>query len=136
MTKSYSELSKLKTFEERFKYLTEGRLVGEQTFGGSRSINQKFYQSKEWREIRDKVIVRDNGMDLGIDGRPIVDGAIVHHIVPLRPEDFVKRTRFLTDPEYMITMSHQTHNAIHYSNLNAAPKDYVERTPNDTCPWR
>lgn len=134
--RSYTELSKLQTFEERFNYLTEDGHVGDPTFGGSRYLNQSFYRSKEWKAIRDAVIIRDNGMDLGIDGRPINGRAIVHHIVPLRKEDFVNRTRYLIDPEYMITVSHQTHNALHYGSLDSAPKDYASRQPNDTCPWR
>lgn len=136
VVKTYTELSKLKTFEERFNYLVEGGIVGEATFGGSRFLNQEFYRSKEWKAIRDIVIIRDNGMDLGIDGMPISGNAIVHHIVPLRKEDFMYCTPFLTDPEYMITVSHRTHNALHYGSLDSAPKDYVPRTPNDTCPWR
>lgn len=134
--KTYSELFKLKTFEERFNYLVENGVVGEATFGGSRYINQKFYGSPEWKAIRDAVIIRDRGMDLGIDGRPIGGRAIVHHMVPLRKDDFVYRTPFLLDPEYMITMSHQTHNAIHFGSLDVAPSDYIPRQPNDTIPWR
>lgn len=136
VVKTYSELSKLKTFEERFNYLVEDGVVGEATFGGSRFINQNFYRSKEWKAIRDAVIIRDNGMDIGIDGRPINGHVIVHHMVPLRKEDFLYQTPFLTDPEYMITVSHQTHNALHFGSLDSAPKDYKPRKPNDTCPWR
>lgn len=136
VVKTYTELSKLKTFEERFEYLVNDGIVGEQTFGGSRFLNQDFYRSKEWKQIRDLVIIRDNGMDLGIDGMPINGRAIVHHLVPLRKEDFMYRTPFLVDPEYMITVSHQTHNALHFGSLDSAPRDYVPRRPNDTCPWR
>lgn len=136
MIKTYTELSKLKTFEERFEYLNEVGIVGEMTFGGSRYINQDFYRSKEWKAIRDTVIIRDNGMDLGIDGRPINGRVMVHHIVPLRKEDFLYKTPFLTDPEYMITVSQQTHNALHYGSLDSVPQDYVPRKMNDTCPWR
>ena len=134
--KTYTELSNLKTFEERFAYLSEDGTVGEMTFGGSRFINQDFYRSKEWKQIRDWVIIRDNGMDLGIDGMPINGKVFVHHMVPLRKEDFLYRTPFLIDPEYLITVSHQTHNALHYGTYASAPKDYVPRQPNDTCPWR
>lgn len=136
MIKTYSELSKLKTFEERFEYLTESGFVGENTFGGSRFLNQDFYRSREWKQIRDIVIIRDSGCDLGIPDRPIRDHIIVHHMVPLRKEDIVHRTPYLIDPEYMICMSHQTHNAIHYGSLESLPRDYVPRRPNDTCPWR
>ena len=136
VVKTYSELVKLKTFEERFNYLVEDGIVGEATFGGNRFINQDFYRSKEWKSIRDLVIIRDNGMDLGIDGRPIFGKVFVHHMVPLRKEDFLYQTPFLIDPEYMITVSHQTHNALHYGSLDSVPKDYIPRQPNDTCPWR
>lgn len=136
VVKTYTELSNLKTFEERFAYLSEDGIIGEMTFGGSRFINQDFYRSKEWKEIRDLVIIRDNGMDLGVDGMPINGKVFVHHMVPLRKEDFLYRTPFLIDPEYLITVSHQTHNALHYGTYASAPKDYVARQPNDTCPWR
>lgn len=136
MIKTYTELSKLKTFEERFEYLSENGLVADRTFGGSRFLNQDFYRSKEWKRIRDIIIVRDNGMDLGIDGYPIRGRIIIHHLVPLRKEDIMYQTPFLIDPEYMICTSHQTHNAIHYGGYDSIPKDYSPRTPNDTCPWR
>lgn len=136
VVKTYSELIKFKTFEDRFNYLIQDGIVGEATFGGSRYLNQNFYRSKEWKQIRDFVIIRDNGMDLGIDGRPINGQVLVHHIIPLRKEDFLYRTPFLLDLEYMITVSHQTHNALHYGSLDCTPKDYSPRSPNDTCPWR
>lgn len=136
MIKTYSELLNFKTFEERFEYLAEGGIVGDQTFGGSRFLNQDFYRSKEWKQIRDKVIIRDGGMDLGVEGRPIYGRIIIHHIVPLTKHDILYRTSFLIDPEYMVSMSHETHNAIHYGSLDSIPRDYVPRTPNDTCPWR
>ena len=134
--KTYTELSKLKTFEDRFDYLVESGLVGDQTFGGSRFLNQDFYRSKEWKKIRDQVIIRDNGCDLAILDRPINDRIIIHHMIPLRREDILYRTPFLIDPEYMICVSHQTHNALHYGSLNSLPRDYTPRIPNDTCPWR
>ena len=136
MIKTYTELCKLKTFEERLAYLVEGGLVGDQTFGGNRFINQNFYRSKEWKRIRDLVIIRDNGMDLGVNGHPIYDRIVIHHMVPLKKEDIMYQTPFLTDLEYMICTSHKTHNAIHYGNKDSLPSDYVPRTPNDTCPWR
>lgn len=134
--RTYTELSKLKTFEERFTYLVEGGLVGDRTFGGSRYLNQDFYRSKEWKRVRDIVIIRDRGLDLGMEGYPIHGRVIIHHMVPFRREDIMYQTPFLIDPEYMICVSHQTHNAIHYGSLNSIPSDYVPRTPNDTCPWR
>lgn len=136
MSKTYSELITFPTFEERFNYLMEDGLVGEQTFAGSRFLNQSFYRSSEWKRIRDFVIVRDNALDLGVKDHLIFDKVIVHHIVPLTKEDILCRTRFLTDPEYMICTSFRTHNAIHYGNLDNLPKDYIPRSPNDTCPWR
>lgn len=136
MIKTYSELSKLKTFEERFEYLVENGIVGDRTFGGSRFLNQDFYRSKEWKRIRDLVIVRDKGMDLGVDGYPIHDRVVIHHMVPLKKEDIMYQTPFLIDPEYLISVSHQTHNALHYGSLNSSPQDYKPRRPNDTCPWR
>lgn len=136
MSRSYTELSKLKTFEERFDYLMESGIVGEQIFGGSRFLNQDFYRSREWKRIRDVVIVRDGGFDLGIEDYPINGKILIHHINPLRKEDFMYRTPFLIDPEYMICVSHQTHNAIHYGSKTSMPKDYKPRQANDTCPWR
>lgn len=136
MIKTYSELIKFETFEERFKYLIEGSQVGEQTFGGSRFINQNFYRSREWKRIRDIIIVRDNGNDLGVKDHPIHGRVIIHHLVPLRKEDIMYQTPFLMDPEYMICVSHQTHNAIHYGSMSSLPQDYIARSPNDTCPWR
>lgn len=136
MSRSYTELSKLKTFEERFDYLMENGIVGEQIFGGNRFLNQDFYRSREWKRIRDIVIVRDGGFDLGIEDYPINGKVLIHHMNPLRKEDFMYRTPFLIDPEYMICVSHQTHNAIHYGSKNSMPKDYQPRQKNDTCPWR
>lgn len=136
MVKTYTELSKFSTFDERFTYLLDPSMVGDQTFGGSRFLNQHFYRSKEWRRIRDAVIVRDAGLDLGIEGHPISGRVIVHHLNPLRKEDFIHQTKFLLDPEYMICMSHNTHNAIHYGSVDFIQKDYIPRRPNDTCPWR
>lgn len=134
--RTYTELSKLKTFEERFAYLVEGGLIGDPTFGGCRYLNQDFYRSREWKQIRDIVIIRDNANDLGIDDRPIHGRIIIHHMIPLRKEDIMYQTPFLIDPEYMICTSHDTHNALHYGSLNSLPSDYVPRTQNDTCPWR
>lgn len=136
MIKTYSELCRFNTFEDRFSYLAEHGNVGDITFGGSRFLNQDFYRSREWKRIRDTVIVRDMGMDLGIDGRPISGRVVIHHMVPLTRDDILTRSKFLLDPEYMICTSHLTHNAIHYGSLEMLPTDYVPRFPNDTCPWR
>lgn len=133
----YSELVRIKNFEERFRYLVLMGEIGKETFGFDRFINQDFYNcSKEWKKVRDFVIVRDNGCDLGIEGREIFDRLIVHHMNPLRPEDFFDRSDFLLNPEYLITTSHSTHNAIHYGNEELLIKDPVPRFKNDTCPWR
>lgn len=134
--RTYTEMSRLATFEERFRYLTTGGKVGEMTFGGSRFLNQDFYRSTEWKRIRDSVIVRDNGCDLGILDRPIHGRIMIHHLVPITKEDLFFRTDFLLNPEYMICVSHRTHNAIHYGSEDSLLKDYVPRSPNDTCPWR
>lgn len=136
MNKTYTELSKLRTFEDRFNYLAEKGVIGDQTFAGNRFLNQEFYHSKEWKKIRDLVIIRDRGMDLGVSGHPINGRVIIHHMIPIRKEDIMFRTPFLIDPEYMISVSYKTHNAIHYGSFESIPKDYIPRTPNDTCPWR
>lgn len=114
----------------------QGR-VGRDTFGFDRWINQKFYQrSPEWRSVRNKVILRDNGCDLGIAGREIFGKVIVHHMNPIRKEDLDHMSDFLLNPEFLISTTHETHNAIHYGDENLLMKDPVERTPYDTCPWK
>lgn len=135
--KSYSELIKFPTFEERFKYLMESKFVGDPTFGGNRYLNQDFYhKSKEWKKVRDAVIIRDNGKDLGIEDRAIVGKIIVHHMVPITKDDILFGTPFLLDPEYLICCSMETHNAIHFGDYSSVVHDYIPRKPNDTCPWR
>ena len=135
--KTYSELSLIPTFEERYWYLRLGGRVGEQTFGFDRYLNQEFYQrDPEWLQVRDYVIVRDNGCDLGIEGREIRGKILVHHMNPITKEDLLRRTKFLLDPEYLISTLKSTHDAIHYGDENLLMKDPVIRKPNDTCPWR
>lgn len=134
--KTYSELVTLPTFEERFRYLSLDGIVGDMTFGGHRLANQRFYRSVEWRRIRNQVILRDNGCDLGILDRPIPGTILIHHMNPIKMDDFRNMTEFLVNPEYLICVSHQTHNALHYGNEDGLVKDYVPRRPNDTCPWR
>ena len=135
--RTYSELSKLSTFEERYNYLKLDGVVGEDTFGFDRYLNQQFYQrDHEWKKVRDYVIIRDMGCDLGIEGREIPDSILVHHMNPLSVDDLLNRTDFLLDPEYLISTSRSTHNAIHYGDENLLMKGPVERTQNDTCPWR
>ena len=136
MIRTYSELSKLSTFEERFQYLKLGGSVGEATFGFDRYLNQVFYNSKMWKRIRDGVIFRDNGCDLGIDGREIYGSVVIHHMNPITVKDIETESKFLMDPEYLITTIHSTHNAIHYGDENLLIIGPVERTKNDTCPWR
>ena len=134
--KTYSELSKLITFEERYNYLRLNGFVGKETFGFDRYLNQVFYKSSKWRSIRDFVIVRDNGCDLGIEGREIHGRIIIHHMNPITIQDITQQTDFLLDPEFLISTIHETHNAIHYGDMNLLIREPVERQRNDTCPWR
>lgn len=136
MLKTYREMRQFKTFEERFKYLQLKGAVGEDTFGFDRWINQKFYRSVEWRRVRDQVIIRDNGCDLGCEDHPIIGRIIIHHINPLCVEDFDQNPDYLLNPDYLVCTSHNTHNAIHYGDENLLPKEWQPRQPNDTCPWR
>lgn len=136
MTKTYSELIKLKTFKERYEYLRLDGLIGEETFGFDRYMNQKFYKSKEWKRIRDQVIVRDNGCDLGVEGYEIGGRILIHHMNPILLKDIQTLSEFLLNPEYLICTTLDTHNAIHYGNSNLLVIEPIERTKNDTCPWR
>lgn len=136
MIRTYSDLSKLATFEERFRYLKLDGLVGESTFGFTRYLNQVFYKSIAWKRIRDEVILRDNGCDLGVDGRAIYGQIVIHHMNPITAQDIETESEFLTNPEYLITTIHSTHNAIHYGDENLLVLAPVERTRNDTCPWK
>ena len=135
--RTYSELNKIQDFKERYRYLKLGNKVGESTFGFDRYLNQKFYVSDEWRSIRDQIIIRDNGCDLGIDGRDIFGAIIVHHMNPISKYDLIHQTDYLINPEYLICVSFNTHNAIHYGDESLLFDDVlVERRKNDTCPWR
>ena len=134
--RTYSELILLPTFKERYKYLKLGGKVGEETFGFDRYLNQKFYKSKEWRDIRDYVILRDNACDLGIEDREIHSRIIIHHMNPITKYDIVNQTEFLTNPDYMICTLKRTHDAIHYGDDSILVGDIVVRSKNDTCPWR
>lgn len=135
--RTYSELSKLTTFKERFNYLSLNGQVGKDTFGFDRIFNQKFYTSKEWRHIRDLVIVRDNGCDLGIEGYDIIgQNLIIHHINPISLEDIESKSDILLNPEYLITTTHNTHNAIHYGDDKLLITGPIQRSKNDTCPWK
>ena len=135
--RTYSELSKLKTFRERYEYLKLDGTIGEETFGFDRYINQMFYKSEEWKRIRNYVITRDNGCDLGIQDRKIVDSVIlVHHMNPITKEDIINKNEILLDPEYLITTIKPTHDAIHYGDESLLADDLVIRSKNDTCPWK
>lgn len=134
--RTYSELKQLKTFEERYEYLKLDGQVGADTFGFDRYLNQVFYKSPEWRSVRNKVIVRDNGCDLGIEGREIHTKILVHHMNPISKEDILQRSDILLNPEYLITTVKRTHDAIHYGDADTLIKDPIERSANDTCPWR
>ena len=134
--RTYSELSQLVTFEERYRYLRLGGRVGKETFGFDRWINQMFYKDPEWLKVRDIVIMRDNGCDLGIEGREIYSRIIVHHMNPITKADILDRSKFLLDPEYLICTVKNTHDAIHYGDENLLITLPMERSPNDTCPWR
>lgn len=134
--RTYSELITLPTFKERFEYLRLGGKVGEATFGFDRYLNQAFYKDPEWLRIRDEVIIRDNGCDLGIPDHEIYGRILVHHMNPITTKDILDRSRYLLDPEYLICTMKNTHDAIHYSDDSLLYKAPVERSKNDTCPWR
>ena len=134
--KTYSELILLPTFQARYQYLRLNGEVGKETFGFDRYMNQFFYRTPEWRRVRDLVITRDEGCDLGIQGREIFGRIIIHHMNPISPEDIRDRSDFLLDPEYLITTIHTTHLAIHYGDEHQLLQEPVVRRPNDTCPWK
>ena len=135
--RTYKALSRLTTFKDRFNYLRLDGQVGRDTFGFDRIFNQRFYKSREWLACRDFVILRDNGCDLGVEGHEINNQRIlIHHINPFTLEDLEKRSDILLDPEYLITTIHNTHNAIHYGDESLLITAPIERTRNDTCPWR
>lgn len=136
MNKSYIELSKLKTFDERFEYLRLNGIVGGDTFGHDRYLNQVLYTSAKWRSLRDKIIIRDNGCDLGIDGYFIYGNILIHHLNPITPEDLYLNNPKVFDPNNLICVSHNTHNAIHYGDSTLVNQQPIERSKNDTCPWR
>lgn len=135
MTKSYRELISLPSFEERFEYLKLNGSVGEETFGSKRYLNQSFYRSKEWRDLRHRIIVRDEGCDLGVMDRPIFGRIYIHHINPLLPDHIAHSDRCVLDPENLICVSAMTHEAIHYGDISLIPQDYIPRTPGDTKLW-
>lgn len=135
-TRTYSELSRLPTFEERFHYLDLRGQVGDTTFGFDRWINQAFYRSREWRHIRNHVIARDLGCDLGVEGYEIYDRVIIHHMNPLGVDDIVHGDEAIVDPQFLITTTHNTHNAIHYGDERLLPRPFAARRPGDTQLWK
>ena len=134
-TRCYTELIQIPTFEERFEYLKLSGRVAAETFGFDRWVNQRFYKSHEWKQIRRDVIIRDEGRDLGVEGYELQNGIYVHHMNPMVPKDIIDASEWILNPEYLICVSFNTHNAIHYGDASLLPK-IIERKPNDTCPWK
>lgn len=134
--KTYSELIQLDSFEERYRYLRLDGEVGKETFGFDRYLNQIFYKSPEWKTIRDTIIIRDNGCDLAMLGYEIHGRILIHHMNPITKKDILERSDLLLNPEYLICVTKRTHDAIHYGDENLLMTGPVERTRNDTCPWR
>lgn len=135
MTKRYTELIQLHSFEARFEYLKLGGNVGRSTFGFDRYINQQFYASRQWQDVRQYVLVRDNGCDLGVEGYDIQVSPLIHHMNPMIVDDVVHGEEWILDPEFLITTTHDTHNAIHYGGERSYPKVVAQRSPNDTKLW-
>lgn len=134
--RTYSELVQLPTFEERFEYLKLSGKVGKETFGFDRYMNQVFYRSQVWKSLRNRIIVRDGGCDLGIPDRMIYGKVLIHHLNTIVPGDIISNNDMILNPEFLICVSLDTHNAIHYGDSNLLVRDPVERTPGDTCPWK
>lgn len=134
--RTYSELIKLATLAERFDYLKLGGVIGEDTFGFERYLNQNFYRSAVWKKIRNQVIIRDNGCEMGLEDYPISGRIIIHHMNPVDSDDIIHQRDILLNPEFLICVGNQTHNAIHYGSIDLLPQDPIERKPNDTCPWK
>ena len=134
--RTYSELIKLSTLVERFDYLKLGGVIGEDTFGFERYLNQNFYRSAVWKKIRNQVIIRDNGCEMGLEDYPISGRIIIHHMNPVDSDDIIHQRDILLNPEFLICVGNQTHNAIHYGSIDLLPQDPIERKPNDTCPWK
>lgn len=135
MSRSYSELIRIQSFEERFEYLALRGQVGNQTFGHARWLNQNFYTSREWRDLRHHIFIRDRECDLGVSGFEIFEPPVIHHIIPITEMDLENGTSLLFDPDNLITTTHQTHNAIHYGDASLLRLPLVERTPGDTKLW-
>lgn len=133
--RTYSELRRIETFEERFQYLALHGEVGRATYGFDRYINQQFYTSRQWRQVRQQVIARDYGLDLGVAGYEIYDQILIHHMNPILAEDIMHGDPSILDPEFLITTTHRTHNAIHYGDERQLPRQLVPRQPGDTKLW-
>lgn len=133
--KTYSELIQFSTFEERFEYLRLSGGIGRSTFGFDRHLNQQFYTSREWEDVRQHVIVRDQGCDLGIPGYEIHVNLLIHHMNPMTPTDIIHRESWILDPEFLILTTNYTHNDIHFGKKNTLPKVVTERKPRDTKLW-
>ena len=134
--KTYSELITLPTFEERFEYLQLKGSVGKDTFGYDRHLNQVLYRSPEWKRLRNQIIIREAGCDLACDGYDVYGKVLIHHLNPITVEDVLARSRKVFDPDNLVCVSHNTHNAIHYGNVDLLVTGPIIRTKNDTCPWR
>ena len=134
--RTYSELITIPTFEERFEYLQLKGSVGKDTFGYDRYLNQVLYRSPEWKRLRNKIIIRDNGCDLACDGYDVYGKVLIHHLNPITVEDVLTRSRKVFDPDNLVCVSHNTHNAIHYGDVDLLVTGPIIRTKNDTCPWR
>lgn len=134
--RNYTDLIKLSKFMDRFNYLKLNGKIGEDTFGFDRYLNQIFYTSSEWRKVRNFVIVRDNGCDLGVPGFNIGGRILIHHMNPISVHDVIQRNKDILNPEYLICVSKLTHQAIHYGNEDLLPIEPIERSLNDTCPWK
>lgn len=133
--RTYSELNSMSSFDDRFEYLRLGGGVGRVTFGFDRDVNQRFYSSREWNDIRQHVIFRDNGCDLGVSGYEIGISPLIHHINPMTAVDIVNHSDWILNPDFLITTTHKTHNAIHYGTPNPYPNVVTARTPGDTRLW-
>ena len=134
--RTYSELITIPTFEERFEYLQLKGSVGKDTFGYERYLNQVLYRSPEWKRLRNQIIIRDGGCDLACDGYDIYGKVLIHHLNPITVEDVLARSRKVFDPDNLVCVSHNTHNAIHYGDVDLLVTGPIIRTKNDTCPWR
>lgn len=135
--RTYRELIQMPTLKERFRYLKLSGAVGKATFGYDRYLNQNFYRSQDWKRLRNEIIVRDDGCELGLEDHPIAGRIFIHHMNPIDDGDIINSTEYLMNPDYLICVSHDMHNAIHYGNEDILrAKDFIPRTPNDTCPWK